>query len=270
MRESCRQVKAQRFLRKAATLREAERFDTLWSRALLAEGKLPPSQDLNDLNRLILEASYAPPYIEQRTKAGWKLCWGRDQWCRAWWMIGSAIAFGILSLTVNLNATSLHGFYKRKLEDAYVVKDNGAERTKAKDSPDEVQKAKDPGGEKRKVKDAAAKKLEDLKTTDAGGPLSFLVCHLELLRRLALGNRPSTARRIRSSSASCSAGRRPFVGKARRTLETRKTGRDLRKRYAATPGPPSTAVGTWTLPRRRQFPAPPFRQPSPGTRCCFA
>jgi hypothetical protein len=136
------------FLDHAETLRDAARFAKLWPNALITNGGLVPD-DRKLLNRLILEATYAD-FLEQRSKSGYKLNWWDDQERRLWWMLGSLGVFLLLGATVNLNGTSLHGFYRKKVEDAYVVRHT------------------------------EGRLLKDLATCSKGGPYHFLCATMNL------------------------------------------------------------------------------------------
>ena len=159
------------FLQRAQGLRDAHLFNELWPQAVLAEDKLtglvgskriglagdklPDTTKQAQLNRLILEALYGGEYFLERTSPEPALCWSQDQWARLIWMLGGLAAFAC-GCFIDMNTTSLHGFYKQKLQDAYVVRDT------------------------------EGKRLKDLKTTAFGGPYHFLCTTLNSLRRLAL------------------------------------------------------------------------------------
>src|SRR5262249_1314813 len=40
------------------------------------------------------------------------------------WFLYSSLCFGVFGLLVNMNATSLHGYFRKKIHDAYVVQDS--------------------------------------------------------------------------------------------------------------------------------------------------
>ncbi len=126
------------FLQRAEGLRDAHLFNELWPQAVLAEDKLtglvgskriglagdklPDTTKQAQLNRLILEALYGGEYFLDCTSPEPALCWSQDQWARLIWMLGGLAAFAC-GCFIDMNTTSLHGFYKQKLQDAYVVRD---------------------------------------------------------------------------------------------------------------------------------------------------
>lgn len=132
-------------LSRAQRLRERELFSKdLWPRALSLETGLSP-EELKQLNRLILEASFPDTLLRERKTAGLSLTWWDDQWVRLKWFLGSLLAMVLVGLVVDWNATSLHGFYRKKLRDAYVT----------------------PG--------TASERMQDLNTVAKGGPYHFLI-----------------------------------------------------------------------------------------------
>lgn len=141
---------ADSFFQRARRLREGKEFvDKLWPNAVVSHGVLVPS-DRRKINRWIMETLYGSYYVEERTKAGLSLCWSDDQWRRFYFAATSLAVFLLFGLTVDVNATSLHGFYRKKLEDAYVVRGTDGEM------------------------------LCDLNTTEKGGPYHFICTTLNL------------------------------------------------------------------------------------------
>lgn len=141
--------------RRVQRLREAIAFEkVLWPRTVLAAGRLA-DEERRRVNRLILEATYAPDsLVEQRTKAGSAICWGEDQWRRFCWWGVALVVFGISGILVNLNATSLHGYFRMKIHDAYVADQIDGEL------------------------------LRNLKTVDMGGPYHFLCATLNFFSEM--------------------------------------------------------------------------------------
>jgi len=135
--------RAETFFQRAERLRDKKLFSELWSQAVLTNGALS-DKDVKRLNRLILEDLFLGEHLDQRSKADLSLTWWDDQVRRTIWVFGSLIAFVIIGWFVDLNATSLHGFYRKKLRDAYVVEGTETEH------------------------------LRDLNTTEKGGPYHFL------------------------------------------------------------------------------------------------
>ncbi len=114
------------FLQRARRLREGKEFvENKWPEAVLAQGKVPVS-DLRQVNRWIIETLYSKN-IEERTKASYALCWQNDQITRLCWAVGALLLFLVFGFTVDVNATSLHGFYRKKMEDEYVVQETSGE-----------------------------------------------------------------------------------------------------------------------------------------------
>jgi hypothetical protein len=86
-----------------------------------------------ELNRLLLEVCYPEDVWEKaivrrqnlvpagdRGK-GFVSLIDRDQARRVWWLKGSLGVFLVSALLVNLNHTSLHGFYRERLREAYLL-----------------------------------------------------------------------------------------------------------------------------------------------------
>ncbi len=101
---------------RAATMREGQRLRSLLERDKL--GRLLDAEK-KDLNRLLLEAYYGW-FVWERAIVRGSVFIDRDQTFRGWVFLfctGLAVAS---SLVVGLNATSLHGVYRRQLALVYI------------------------------------------------------------------------------------------------------------------------------------------------------
>lgn len=98
-------------------------FDELWPLAILTSGQLNDS-DSRRLNRIILDGRYQHARIHERTTSRVLLNWREDQNTRWLWAGGSLIVFLLSGYLVNMNATSMHGFYRQKIHESFVVGSN--------------------------------------------------------------------------------------------------------------------------------------------------
>ncbi|MFO0947739.1 MAG: hypothetical protein U1D30_17755 [Planctomycetota bacterium] len=126
-------------------------LSSLYQRAVRNDPLMSASEK-TILARAMLEASY-PKFV-----AGWHhvrrmLVWNRDTTTRLYWMAGSLFVFLSSSLLVNLNANSLHNYYRSKLGSAFIAPDT------------------------------TASTLLDLSTTKRGGPYHLWVGALNILER---------------------------------------------------------------------------------------
>ncbi len=108
------------FFANMGNLKEGEEFlDKLWPQVLATNGALA-GEELKQVNRLIFEASY-PDLVRPRAQASFHMTWESDQVIRIYWILGAAAVFWIAAKQIDINGTSLQGFYREKLRDAYFV-----------------------------------------------------------------------------------------------------------------------------------------------------
>ena len=118
---------ADAFLARAEQLRESGLLlDSLMPRAKLTGGQLS-AEDRRRLNRLILEAAY-PTQLRERADTSLHAVWSDDQRHRLYIVLGALGCFLLFGSLVDINATSLHGFYTDRLRDAYIVPDGNGEK----------------------------------------------------------------------------------------------------------------------------------------------
>ena len=144
------------------SLREGERFlqDT-WPK-LLAKAELS-AEERARAARILLEGRY-PKYIKQRSVGGVMLTWYHDQATRFNWAVGATLWFLVSGLIVNMNATSIHGFYRRKIAECFV------------DHPDQ--------GDAQFNSAKPADLLSDLDTVKHGGPYQIFSATLNLFNQM--------------------------------------------------------------------------------------
>ena len=146
---------------KIMNLRDGEEFlQQTWPRLLLKENLSAAVRAR--AARILIEGKY-PEFIKQRSVGGVVLTWRLDQDARWMWAISATLVFLISGLLVNMNATSIHGFYRQKIAECFV------------DHPDQ--------GDARFNGDKPADLLSNLDTVKHGGPYQLFSATLNLFNQ---------------------------------------------------------------------------------------
>jgi len=182
-------------------LRDGERFfQQLWPR-IVGVGGLTPSERA-EAARVILEGLFRS-HMKERSVAGVMLTWRADQNTRWNWAVGATAMFFVCGLFVNMNATSIHGFYRRKIAECFVA------------HPDQ--------GESGFNVHAPADLLSHLDTVQHGGPYHLFSATLNLFNQMPWKlSEYSSAYTFTFSPRWC--GAQPLAGADRRRLGYRRTG----------------------------------------------
>ena len=108
-------------------LKEGQQLAALWQQFALTRAEGWPTYQIKALNRLLLEAHYAP-MIEERTTIYRRVVLEEDQKTRLTWFFWAAALFFGAGIWVDLNATCLHRFYRDRLAQAFIVRDARSEK----------------------------------------------------------------------------------------------------------------------------------------------
>ena len=83
--------------------------------------------EIEEFNRLFLEAAY-PGHILNRRIISRSIVIGPDQWFRLFLFLGAFGVFVVAALLIDPNLTSIHGYYRRQLANAYIEPVDGLGR----------------------------------------------------------------------------------------------------------------------------------------------
>jgi hypothetical protein len=87
------------------------------------------TNEWREFNRDMLFAVHAPVFHDPDSNLR-ELVTNADQWARVWWLLGGSVVLLLTTGVIDLNATSLHRFYRNRLAFAFVEPQQRAEKGK--------------------------------------------------------------------------------------------------------------------------------------------